>query len=114
MKLDRPTVGALERRGSSELLEVLIRAGVILAMVMLCYQVFSPFLTLMTWALILAVGLYPLQQAAKRRMGGRDGLAATLLVILGIALLIVPTAILMSSLGDSIQQLVHDVQNNAV
>jgi len=114
MKLDRPTVGALERRGSSELLEVLIRAGVILAMVMLCYQVFAPFLTLMTWALILAVGLYPLQQAATRRMGGRDGLAATLLVILGIALLIVPTAILMSSLGDSIQQLVHDVQNNEV
>jgi hypothetical protein len=39
----------LEQRLSSRLLDVLIRAGLILAMVMLCYQVFSPFLTLMVW-----------------------------------------------------------------
>jgi predicted PurR-regulated permease PerM len=34
------------------------------------------------------------------------------LVLLGIVLLAVPTAVLMSSLGDSIHQLVQDVQNN--
>jgi hypothetical protein len=62
------------------LLEVLIRAGLILAMVLLCYRVFSPFLTLMVWALILAVTLYPLHQALANRIGGRQGLAATLLV----------------------------------
>ena len=46
---------------------MLIRAGLILALVMLCYQVFSPFLVLMVWALILAVTLYPLHQAAGRQ-----------------------------------------------
>ena len=30
---------------ASRLLDVLIRAGLILALAMLCYQVFSPFLT---------------------------------------------------------------------
>jgi hypothetical protein len=44
-------------------LDVLIRAGLILAMAMLCYQVFSPFLTLMVWALILAVTIYPRHQS---------------------------------------------------
>ena len=96
------------------LLDVLIRAGLIFALVALCYRIFSPFLTLMVWALILAVALYPLQAFITARMGGRRGLAATLLVILGITLIVAPTAILMSSLGDSVQRLVSDVQNNAL
>jgi len=101
-------------RGSSSLLEVFIRAGLIFALAVLCYQVFAPFLTLMVWAVILAVALYPLQQFLAAKMGGKQGLAASLIVILGVVLIIGPTAILMSSLGDSVQQLVHDVQNDAL
>ena len=74
----------LEQRLASPLLDVLIRAGLILTMAMLCYQVFSPFLTLMVWALILAVTLYPLHQALASKIGGKQGLAATLLVVVGI------------------------------
>ena len=47
------------------------------------------------------------------KIGGRQGLAATTRVLLGIALIVVPTAVLMSSLGDSIHQLVDDVHNDA-
>lgn len=42
------------RSGTSGLLDVLIRAGLILALAVLCYQVFAPFLTLMVWALAVA------------------------------------------------------------
>lgn len=103
----------LNLQGES-LLDVLIRAGLILAMAVLCYQIFSPFLTLMLWALILAVTLYPLQQWMAGRMRGRQGLASTVLVLLGILLIVAPTAVLMSSLGDSVHQLVSDVQANAL
>jgi predicted PurR-regulated permease PerM len=105
---------ALEQRVASSLMDVLIRAGLILAMVMLCYQIFSPFLTLMVWALILAVTIYPLHQALARKIGGKQGLAATLLVVVGLVLIVAPTAMLMSSLGDSVHQLVNDVQHNAL
>ena len=83
-------------------------------MAMLCYQVFSPFLTLMVWALILAVTLYPLHQLLAAQNGRQARLAATLLVVVGIVLIVAPTAMLMSSLGDSVQQLVNDVQNNTL
>ena len=76
----------LEQRLASYLLEGLIRAGLILVMAMLCYQVLAPFLTLMVWALILAVTLYPLHQALARKIGGKQGLAAILLVVVGIVL----------------------------
>ena len=105
---------ALASRAASPLLDVLIRAGLILALVLLCYRVFSPFLTLMIWALILAVTLYPLHQFLANRIGGRQGLAATLLVVVGMVLIVTPTAMLMSSLGDSVYQLINAVQNNTL
>src|SRR4029453_7369086 len=103
-----------ERRASAVLVEGLIRAGLILALAILCFQVFSPFLSLMTWALILAVTLYPLQQSVAARIGGRQGLAATLLVLLGVVVVGVPAAALMNSLGDSLRRLIDSVQNNTL
>jgi predicted PurR-regulated permease PerM len=99
-----------ENHIASRVLDVLIRAGLILAMAALCYRFFAPFLPMTAWALILAVTLYPLHQLIAGRLGGRQGLASTLLVILGFALLVAPTAVLMNSLGDSVRQLISDVQ----
>lgn len=99
---------------TSGLLDVLIRAGLILALAMLCYQVFAPFLTLMVWALILAVALYPMHQYLAGKIGGKQGLAATIVVLLGVTLIVVPTAVLMSSLGDSVHELINDVQENTL
>jgi predicted PurR-regulated permease PerM len=104
----------IESRASTFLLETLIRAGLVLALAMLCFQVFSPFLSLMAWALILAVTLYPLQQSVAAKIGGRQGLAATLLVLLGIGVVIAPTAALMNSLADSVHRLINDLQNNTI
>jgi predicted PurR-regulated permease PerM len=104
----------LERRMQTVLLDVLIRAGLIAAMVALCYQVFSPFLHLTVWAIILAVALYPLHQAVARRLGGRQGMSSTLIVVLGAALILAPTAILMARLGDSVHQLIQNVRANTL
>ncbi|HSG21528.1 MAG TPA: AI-2E family transporter [Azonexus sp.] len=103
-----------EERLASRLLDVLIRAGLILALAMLCLQIFSPFLTLMVWALILAITLYPLHQSLAARMRGKQGLSATVIVLLGVTLIVAPTVVLMSSLGDSVHQLINDVQTNTL
>src|SRR6187401_3447222 len=104
----------LEKRLSSRLLDVLIRAGLILAMVVLCYQIFAPFLALMSWALILAVTLYPAHQKLARRMGDRQGLAATTMVLAGIVLIGAPTAALMFELGDSIHGVADKVRDHTL
>ena len=114
MNLRRRSVADVGADGDSRLLDVLIRAGLILALAVLCYQIVSPFLTLLVWAVILAVTLFPLQQALANRMGGRQGIAATVLVLLGILLIVVPTAVLMNSLGDSVHQLINKVQTNSL
>jgi len=103
-----------ERRFSARLLDVLIRAGLIGVMAALCYVVFAPFLTLMVWALILAVTLYPLHRALARKIGGRQGLAATIVVLAGILLIIIPTAVLLNSFGTSVHEFVSAVQHNTL
>jgi predicted PurR-regulated permease PerM len=52
----------LERRLARRLLDVLIRATLLLAMALLCYRVLAPFLSLAIWALIIAVTVYPLHR----------------------------------------------------
>jgi predicted PurR-regulated permease PerM len=107
---DRP----LDPRLESRLLDVLIRAGLVLALVMLCYRVFAPFLVLMVWALILAITLYPMHQWLAARMGGRTGWAATLISLLGVALIVAPTALLLGSLGDSVHRVIDGVRQNTL
>lgn len=104
----------LENRLYSKLLDTLIKAGLILALVMICYSIFSPFMSLMLWALILAVALYPLHQGLAGRIKDRQGLASTLIVLAGVILIVLPCTLLMSSLADSISNLIHGVQNNTL
>jgi predicted PurR-regulated permease PerM len=104
----------LEKRLSGRLLDVLIRAGLVFVMALLCYQIFSPFLALMAWALILAVTLYPAHQKLAHKMGEKQGLAATTLVLGGIVLIGVPTAVLMFELGDSVHQFIVSLRDHTL
>ncbi len=99
---------------ASRMLDVLLRVGLIAALVALCLRIFAPFFSLMVWALILAVTLYPLHQMLARRMRGKQGLAAVVLVILGAIVIVAPTALLMNSLADSVRGLIGNVQNNTL
>jgi predicted PurR-regulated permease PerM len=104
----------LERRQTSNLWDLLIRVALIGGLGVLCYRVLSPFLNLIVWSIILAVTLYPLHQMLARRIGRRQGLTSTILVILGILLIVVPTWLLMNSFADSIQSFVGAVQQNTL
>jgi len=104
----------LEDRLSRRLLDVFIRVGLVLALVLLCYLIFSPFLTMMLWALILAITIYPLHQMLAARIGGKQGLAATLVVLLAVGVIATPTVMLASQFGDSVQNVVKNVQDNTL
>ena len=87
---------------SSEFMDGLIRVGLVLLLVVACFRVFSPFLNLMLWALILGVTLYPSHQKLAARMGGSNSRAATTIVLLGLLLIGAPTIMLASSLANQI------------
>ncbi|HEX6902781.1 MAG TPA: AI-2E family transporter [Thermoanaerobaculia bacterium] len=105
---------AEQRVSFSRLLDVLIRAGLIAVMAVLCYQVFSPFLALMTWSIILAVTMYPLHRRLARSFGGRQWLASTTLFIIGMLLIVIPTGLLLNSFADSVRGFIAAVRSNTL
>lgn len=97
--------------GSGEYLDVLIRAGLIAALVVFCFQIFHPFLSIMLWAIILAVMLYPLNRLIARRLHLSSGKAAIVLVLVGLSILIVPMVFLGESVASSVQSAIHFAQD---
>ncbi len=109
-----PNPVEFEKRISDRALDVLIRAGLVLALTLLCYQIMKPFVTMLVWAVILAVTLYPVHQRFATLLRRRQGAAAILTVLLGSVLVIWPTTALMSSLGDSVHSLVSNIRGNSL
>lgn len=96
------------------LLDVLIRAGLIAALVLYSYRVFQPFMGLMLWSVILAITLYPLHGMLKGKLGNRDGLTATLIVVAVIGILLIPVYMLGNSLTQSVQVAMQLVKEGGV
>jgi predicted PurR-regulated permease PerM len=94
----------LRRMLSRDLLETLIRVGLIAFLAVMCARVFAPFASLMIWGLILAVALEPLNAKLAAHLGGRRGLAATALTLVGLLLLGVPTVMLGNSFATHMQE----------
>ena len=59
-----------------------------------CYQIVKPFIIPVVWGMIIAVAVYPGFVRLRAALGGRNRLAATLVTVLGLVVLVLPTAML--------------------
>ncbi len=99
---------------SRDLTDFIIRLGLIAFLVVICVRVFTPFAGLVLWGLILAVALYPLYQRIVKILKGREGRAATLLVVAGLLLIGIPTLMLGSSFAGQIHDAYSAVEKNKI
>ncbi|MFT4632968.1 MAG: putative PurR-regulated permease PerM [Candidatus Pseudothioglobus sp.] len=98
----------------SEFTDTMIGLGLAAALVILCLQVFAPFIGVMLWAVILAATLYPMHQALARRMGDRQGRSATVIVLTGLLIMGVPLVLLGTSLANHLADSYQSFQNNTI
>lgn len=75
--MENNDLSLVEKRLVARFLDMFIKFGLILALGSFCFTVFSPFMNMMLWALILAVTLYPLHQRFAARLGGKQGQSST-------------------------------------
>ena len=99
MQLDTESV---KKWLSTDLTDTLIRLAIVAVLVVLCVRIFEPFLGLVLWALILAVALYPAHQWMVRRFAMRQGRAATLLVLISVLAVGVPSFMLGGSFASHV------------
>jgi predicted PurR-regulated permease PerM len=101
---------AIRRLFSQDLMDLLIRVGIVVILVIASARVFAPFAGIMAWALILAVAIYPLHRRLAAWLGNRQGRAASLFVIGGLLLVGAPTVILGTSLANQIHEVATAVE----
>jgi predicted PurR-regulated permease PerM len=94
MQLDS---SSLRKCLTEDLMNTVIQIGLIVFLIVMCARIFAPFSGIILWGLILAVALYPLHKGIAKRFGGRQGRAATVLVLFGLLVIGVPTVMLGNS-----------------
>ena len=74
------------------------------------YQILSPFLKPILWAILLTMVFYPLSERLQRLLKQREILCATTMTFLVIVVIILPSTFLMLSLGNEVVGVYHRVQ----
>lgn len=83
--------------------EVVIRIAVLTLIVGWCFLIMAPFISLIIWAVIIAVTTYPIFNRIKKKLGNRGKLAAFIVTISFLAIIILPSLMLANSLYDGVQ-----------
>lgn len=95
----------------SEVMGIFIRIALLVAIVVLCLRIVSPFIGIVLWAVILAVALYPAHLKLTARLSGRESWSATLIVIIGLAIVILPVWFAAESTVVSVKALSADLRD---
>jgi predicted PurR-regulated permease PerM len=82
--------GETKNRVISYSIDIYITLGLISLFAYFSLQILSPFISVLLWAIILAVAIHPVFEKIKAAIGGRDGLAATIICLFGLVFLLVP------------------------
>jgi predicted PurR-regulated permease PerM len=76
----------------------------------LLYQILSPFLSSIVWAIILAIVFYPLLQKFQRLFKKKEVLSALLMTLLVLIVIVLPFTLLMTSLANDAVDIYHQVE----
>jgi len=78
--------------------DITIRLGILLLLLAWCFRIISPFISIVFWALIIAVTLYPVFNKLSRSLKGRKKLAAAIVTLVTLSVIFVPGFIFTESM----------------
>ena len=87
-----------------------LRIGFVAFLFLLSYIILKPFLLMVVWGIIIAVGIYPLFQKLSKLLGNKDKLAATIITLTALALIIAPSVLMLDSTITSVQNVAAEYE----
>ena len=85
-------------------LEATIHIGLVVLLLYWCFKIGQPFIQIIVWGIIIAVAIHPGYTRLKSALGGRGRLAATLITLVALIVLLVPSYMLSESLINTAQE----------
>ena len=94
--------------------DLVIRLTVVGLFAYFSLTLLAPFAIMIIWAVILAVALYPTFSSLRRLLGGRGGLAAALMTLLGVLVIVVPLGAVTVNVAETTLEVVSDFENHTI
>ncbi len=82
----------------------LVAFAFVLAALSLAVTLLAPFWISMVWAVVLGITTYPVYERIRRSIGGREGLASGLMILLVLVVFVTPSVLLVSLLADEVSR----------
>ena len=82
-----------------------IRIGFVALLFVMSFLILKPFIAPVLWGIIIAVAVFPLHKRFSRVLGNREKLSATLIALIGVALLVIPAVLFTTSTVESMQSI---------
>jgi predicted PurR-regulated permease PerM len=79
-----------------------IKLGVLVLLLYWCFDIVKPFLLPIVWGAVIAVSVYPLFQILLPKLGNKHAFTGTVITLVMLSILLIPTFMLSSSLFDSV------------
>ncbi len=94
--------------------DITIRLLILLLIIAWCLMIMYPFVSIMLWSVILAMALSPLHNSLVKIMGGRPRMASFIIVLIGLAIIIVPSWFFLDALIKEVKELKACFQGGAL
>lgn len=87
------------------MLESFLRIGLVLILLSMTYHIVRPFILPLIWGSIIAIAAFPLTRWLQSKLGGKRGLASTLVTLSFILALVIPSYLFTESMIGAVQKL---------
>jgi len=101
---------AARKEFTQKAIEAAVRIALIAILVAWCFEIARPFVIPVIWGMIMAVASHSSFLALRGRLGGRSGVAAALISLIGLVLLCGPIAVLGTVLLENLRDLAGDLR----
>ncbi len=88
--------------------DVMIRMFLIVLIVGWCLAIMTPFFHIILWGIIIGIALMPVHKSLSKKLGGKPKLASTLIVLIALAIILVPSWLFIDSVVHGILTLKAD------
>lgn len=99
---------------NQQVIDIAIKLGAVALLIGWCFAILRPFILIVMWGAILAVALKPLHNKLTRIVKGKANIASTIIALVGITIIVVPSVNLSSSSIDSAQHLYNGIEQGTL
>ena len=91
-----------------------IQIAAVVILVSYCLTIVGPFVSLVIWGLVLAVAIYPLHLKLASALGGKENFAATIIILIGVVIVVLPGWLVAESVISSIMAFAAEVKSGTL